>query len=107
VRGKRHIYPVQYLDERTDMPLEKMDDPIEVSLEQLTTAIDLFIAGTSYISAITLAVAAEQILQRALKKRGQTDVLRWEFEFFDENRSHIAPQRRRETVSRLSQPQTG
>jgi hypothetical protein len=55
-----------------------------VGLEQLTTAVDLFIEGKSYISAITLAVAADNIFQRALKKGGQTDVLRWEFELFDQ-----------------------
>ena len=66
------------------MPLEKIEDPIAVGLEQLTVAIDLFIQERSYVSAITLAIAAENIFERALKEKSQSGVLRWEFEFFDQ-----------------------
>src|SRR6266700_812968 len=67
-------------------PVERIDDPIAVGLEQLDVAIDLFVQNISHISAITLAVAAENIFAQALKKKkpSQEDVLQWEFGLFDE-----------------------
>ncbi|MEJ6120851.1 hypothetical protein MT390_02995 [Vibrio sp. 2-Bac 85] len=43
---------------------------IEIAIEQLETALDLFISGKSYVSALTLGGAAEEILGMALKIDG-------------------------------------
>jgi hypothetical protein len=57
------------------MPLEQLEDYIAAGVEQLKVAIDLFVGDISYISALVLAVAAEEqfkcaIYSRARKKDG-------------------------------------
>jgi hypothetical protein len=53
------------------MPLEQLDDYVAVGVEQLNVAIDLFVADVSYISALVLAVAAEEQFARAIQKRAR------------------------------------
>lgn len=43
---------------------------IEVAIKQLETAIDLFVDKADYVSAITLAGAAEEILGALVKRKG-------------------------------------
>jgi hypothetical protein len=53
---------------------------IALAVEQLETALDLFLDHNSYAPAITLAGAAEEVLGRELTGRGEQPVLEWQFD---------------------------
>ncbi|MGR9106961.1 MAG: hypothetical protein ACU843_08535 [Gammaproteobacteria bacterium] len=48
---------------------------IDIALEQLNIAIELFLNGKSYIAALTLAGAAEEILGKALSHKRQSNAV--------------------------------
>ncbi|WP_423709909.1 hypothetical protein [Undibacterium sp. WLX3042] len=57
------------------MKLARVDETLtnlEIAHRQLERAIDLFMGPKDYVSALTLAGAAEEILGKLLNKRGQT-----------------------------------
>ena len=49
---------------------EETHNKIDLAIEQLETAVSLFLEGKGYASALTLAGAAEEILGMALKIKG-------------------------------------
>jgi hypothetical protein len=53
---------------------------IALAIEQLDTALSLFLEYDSYASAITLAGVAEEVLGRELTGRGCKPVLEWKFD---------------------------
>lgn len=55
-------------------------DQLALAAEQLDTAIELFLAEQSDVSALTLAGAAEEILGRALKVDGGVNALQQAYE---------------------------
>ena len=57
---------------------------VDLAAEQLDNAISLFLEKRSYVSALTLAGAAEEILRMALKFEGKTSSLGFRFEVFAE-----------------------
>jgi hypothetical protein len=56
---------------------------IDLALEQLETAICLFIDGNAYSAAITLAATAERVLGQAVRRAGEQAVLDWSFQASD------------------------
>jgi hypothetical protein len=65
-------------------------DPLCAAREQLEVAIDLFLNGKSYVSALTLAGAACGVFEVALKARGEKSMLDSSFEAMDQTQK-IAP----------------
>jgi hypothetical protein len=59
---------------------EKTYQRVELAIEQLDTALELFLSERSYASALTLAGAAEEILGQAISQRGQQDALRYKYD---------------------------
>ncbi|KVH72229.1 hypothetical protein WJ41_13950 [Burkholderia ubonensis] len=57
---------------------------VDLAIEQLETALSLFLDQQRYASAITLAGAAELVLGQTLGARGKIPVLDWQF-------SEVAP----------------
>jgi hypothetical protein len=57
---------------------EQTHQRIELAQEQLDVALDLFLSKRSFVSALTLAGAAEEILGKALKFRGKKTALEYE-----------------------------
>ena len=55
-------------------------DRISLACEQLEIAMDLFLSGQSYVAALTLAGAAEEILGQALKHRGEENAMQSAYE---------------------------
>src|SRR5262245_60551046 len=53
---------------------------IELAVEQLDTALSLFLNKQSLVSALTLAGAAEEILGKALQCRAEQNSLDWKYE---------------------------
>lgn len=51
---------------------------VELALEQLDVALELFLSKRSMVSALTLAGAAEEILGKALKLKGKRTTLEFE-----------------------------
>jgi hypothetical protein len=51
---------------------------IQLAVEQLQTALALFLEARSYVSALTLAGAAEEILGKALEHEGKQTTLQYE-----------------------------
>jgi len=60
------------------MPQEKYKR-IDIATEQLCLAIELFLSERSYIGALTLAGAAEEILGKAVKHKGKESALAEDF----------------------------
>jgi hypothetical protein len=58
-------------------------DPLETAMEQLDVAIELFLSERSFVSALTLAGAAEGVLTNALKNKGKETALESEFAQID------------------------
>jgi hypothetical protein len=54
---------------------ERTVSRVDLATEQLAIALSLFLKGQSLVSALTLAGAAEEILARALQRRGKTTAL--------------------------------
>jgi hypothetical protein len=59
-------------------------DPFCAAREQLEVAIDLFLSGKSYVSALTLAGAACGVFETALKARGEKSMLDSSFDAMDQ-----------------------
>jgi Na+-translocating ferredoxin:NAD+ oxidoreductase RnfE subunit len=55
---------------------------VEIAIEQLEIALDLFLSGKSYVSALTLAGAAEEIFGKATEIKGIKNSLQEQFEFY-------------------------
>lgn len=58
---------------------ERTYSRVGLAQEQLEEAISLFLDKKSYASAISLAGAAEEVIGRALNRRGEQAVLDWKF----------------------------
>lgn len=56
---------------------------VEIAIEQLETALKLFIAGDSYVSALTLGGAAEEILGMALTINDIENSLKEQYKFYN------------------------
>ena len=52
---------------------------VDLAKEQLETALELFLRRGSFVSALTLAGAAEEILGKALSQRGEKTTLEHEY----------------------------
>lgn len=61
---------------------------VDLATEQLDMALVLFLEKHSYVSALTLAGAAEEIFGKALAHQGKEYSLKWKF-------GAVAPRRRR------------
>lgn len=74
----------------------------DLATEQLQVAIELFLSGRRYVSALTLAGAAEEILGKAPVQRGLTTVLDHEYRITGlvEEALRGQPYKRKEFVSR-------
>jgi hypothetical protein len=59
--------------------VEETYQRIDLAKEQLEIAIELFLASRSYVSSLTLAGAAEEILGQGLLLRREKTTLQWEF----------------------------
>jgi hypothetical protein len=59
---------------------EKTYQRVDLAIEQLDTALELFLSERSYASALTLAGAAEEILGQAISQKGQQDALRYKYD---------------------------
>ena len=57
---------------------EELHDRVQLAQEQLDVAIELFLSGRSFVSALTLAGACEEILGKALAIQGQVTTLQHE-----------------------------
>ena len=53
---------------------------IELAVEQLDIALSLFLNNESFVSALTLAGAAEEILGKALQRKAEQNSLDWKYE---------------------------
>lgn len=62
---------------------EKTHKRVDLAIEQLDMALELFLSEQSYAAALTLAGAAEDILGKALSLRGQDDALRYKYDVLD------------------------
>jgi len=60
----------------------KTFNKISIAIEQLDMALKLFLSGESYVSALTLSGAAEEILGEAVKLKGIKNWLREEYEYY-------------------------
>jgi len=65
-------------------------DPLAAAREQLEIAIELFLSGRSYVSALTLAGAASGVFESALEAKGEQSMLNSAFEAMDKTQK-IAP----------------
>lgn len=63
---------------------EELHNKIDIAVEQLQVSLKLFLSGESYVSALTLAGAAEEILGMALKIRGIENSLQEQFRLYHE-----------------------
>lgn len=61
------------------MPSETYDQ-IALAAEQLDVALEIFLSQRSYVSALTLAGAAEEILGHALKRAGGQNAVQYAYE---------------------------
>jgi len=52
---------------------------VDIAIEQLEAALKIFLAGESYVSALTLAGASEEILGMALKVQGIENTLQEQY----------------------------
>ncbi|EHR6179797.1 hypothetical protein KUK79_004505 [Vibrio parahaemolyticus] len=59
--------------------MEHTYNKVDLAIEQLETGIKLFLNKESYISALTLAGAAEEILGQAVKRKGQENALQEQY----------------------------
>lgn len=60
--------------------IEQTHNRIDLAVEQLDVALSLFLEKNSYVSALTLAGAAEEILGKALSHHGKQTVLQYKYE---------------------------
>ena len=58
---------------------EKTYQRVDLAKEQLENALELFLRRGSFVSALTLAGAAEEILGKALSQRGEKTTLQHEY----------------------------
>jgi hypothetical protein len=56
---------------------------VDLAIELLDVALSLFLKGKSFVSALTLAGAAAEILAKALSDRGEQNYLDWKYETFE------------------------
>lgn len=61
---------------------DTLHNKIDLAVEQLEVALDLFLSGKSYVSALTLAGAAEEILGKALKVEGIENSLQEQYRLY-------------------------
>ncbi|WP_000304323.1 hypothetical protein, partial [Vibrio mimicus] len=59
--------------------MESKCNRINLSIEQLEMAIGLFLSKKSFVSALTLAGAAEEVLGQAVKRRGEENSLQEQY----------------------------
>ncbi|EGQ8136932.1 hypothetical protein MZJ28_001458 [Vibrio parahaemolyticus] len=59
--------------------MESKYNRVNLSIEQLEMAIDLFLSKKSFVSALTLAGAAEEVLGQAVKRRGEENSLQEQY----------------------------
>ena len=57
---------------------EEIHDRVALATEQLDVALELFLSERSFVSALTLAGAAEEVLGKALTLRGEKTTLQYE-----------------------------
>jgi hypothetical protein len=62
-------------EEVTDQTYNRVD----LAAEQLDMALSLFLDKQSFVSALTLAGAAEEILGKALSHKGEQNSLKWKY----------------------------
>jgi hypothetical protein len=59
---------------------EQLHQKLDLAVDQLNIALELFLSGRSYVAALTLAGAAEEILGQALSQRDQQNALQMKFD---------------------------
>ncbi len=66
---------------------------LDLAVEQLQIALDLFLDGTSHVSSLTLAGAAEEILGKEADLSGKGNLLREELEMANHLAKHLNDQK--------------
>ena len=70
--------------------MEKTHDRIDLACEQLDCALELFLSQRSYVSALTLAGASEEILGKALGQIGSETTLEATFHLVEPTQTLIS-----------------
>jgi hypothetical protein len=68
---------------------EKTYQRVDLAIEQLDTALELFLSDRSYTAALTLAGAAEEILGRAISRTGQQNALRYKYDLLNSTHQEL------------------